>query len=84
MSCQSRLSANDNGDSEIISTAVHRSPGINLTDDQNPGKPRQETVDEGCTTSNRLKWGSLSPNEIGRIPQQVRKERRKGRGWIGK
>ena len=28
VSCQSRLSANDKGDNEMISWAVHRSPGI--------------------------------------------------------
>ena len=32
--------ANDKGDNEMISWAVHRSPGICLTAEENPGKPQ--------------------------------------------
>ena len=46
------------------------SPGIYLTDDENPGKPQLgETI-------HRIKWGPLSPKEISRIAQYAR-ERRK-------
>ena len=37
ISCPSRLSANDKGDNEMISGAVHRSPGVYLTAEENPG-----------------------------------------------
>ena len=30
-----------------------------------------EIVGEGCAPSHRLKWGPISPNEIGRIAQHV-------------
>ena len=36
----SRLSANNNGDNEMIPEAVHRSPGIYLTTEENPEKPQ--------------------------------------------
>ena len=32
--------ANDKGDDEMILGAVHRSPGICLTAEENPGKPQ--------------------------------------------
>ena len=34
--------ANDNGDHEMISGAVHRSSGICLKAEENPGKPQLE------------------------------------------
>ena len=37
---QSLLLANDKGDNEMIPGAAHRSPGINLTAEENPGKPQ--------------------------------------------
>ena len=37
---QSNRSDNDKGDSEMIPRTVHRSPGINLPADENPGKPQ--------------------------------------------
>jgi hypothetical protein len=42
MSRQSRLTVNDKGANEIglIQKAVHRSPGIYLTAEENPGKPQ--------------------------------------------
>ena len=40
MSRQSHLSDNDQGDNEIIPGAVHRSPGIYLTVEENPGIPQ--------------------------------------------
>ena len=39
MSRQSGLSANDMGDNEMVTGAVHRYPGMNLTAEENPGKP---------------------------------------------
>ena len=53
---QSCLSANGKCDNEIITWAVHRSPGIDLTAEKNLGK---ETVEDGCGTSLLLKWGPL-------------------------
>ena len=38
-------STNDKGDNEMIPGAVHRSPGIYLTSEENLS---QETDDEGC------------------------------------
>ena len=38
----SHLSANDMGDNKMMPGAVHRSPGIYLTSEENPGKPRIE------------------------------------------
>ena len=52
---------------------MHRSLGIYLTAEENPGKLQQETVDESCATSYRLKWGSLLPHEVSMVAQQVRK-----------
>ena len=40
VSRQSRLSANDKGDNEIIPGAVHRAPDIYLTAEESPGKPQ--------------------------------------------
>ena len=37
---QSRLSANDKGDDEMIQGIVHRYPCIYLTPEENPGKPQ--------------------------------------------
>ena len=54
---RSRRSLNDKGDNEKIPGAVHRSPGIYLSDKENPGKPQLGTFDEGCATNHRLKWG---------------------------
>ena len=39
VSRQSRLMSNDKGDNEMISGDVHRSPGICLMAEENPGKP---------------------------------------------
>ena len=41
--------------------------------------------DEGCATSNHLKWGPLPPNYVGRIAQHVRKGdgRKGGRDRLG-
>ena len=50
---------------------MHISLGIYLTAEENSGKP--QLGDLGCATSHRLKWGSLPPNEVGRIAQHVRK-----------
>ena len=63
----------------MIPGTVHRSPGIYLPAEENPRKLHLGTVHEGCTTSHHLKWGSLPPNEVGRITRYVRKgEGRKG------
>ena len=47
----------DKGDNEMIPGTVHRSPGIYLTAEKNPGNHSYETVRlRGCATSHRLKW----------------------------
>jgi hypothetical protein len=40
VSRQSRLSANDKGDNEMTPMAVHRSPHILLTTEENSGGPQ--------------------------------------------
>ena len=40
VSHQPCLSANEKDDNEMMSVAVHRSPSIYLTADENPGKPQ--------------------------------------------
>ena len=57
----------------MIPVAVFRSHGIYLKAKGNPGEPKQGSVNEGCATCHRLKWGLLSPNEVGRITKHVRK-----------
>ena len=59
---------NDKDDNEMILGAVHRSPGICLTAEENPRKPQLVAV-----RPVRLKWGPVPPNEVGRIAQHVRK-----------
>ena len=54
----------------MILGAVHRYPGIYLTAVENPENLSKETVEEGCVTSHRLKWGL---NEVDRIAQHVKK-----------
>ena len=81
----SHLSTYNKGDNEMTPRAVHRSPGIYFTAEENPGKPQLgETVDEGSANSHILKWGPLPPNEVGRITQHIRngRGRKEGRcGW---
>ena len=74
----SRQSPNDKIDNEIILGTMYRSSGIYLTVEENLS---QETVDEGCATNHRFKWGPLPPNEVVWIAQHVRQERRK---WLGR
>ena len=73
--------ANDKGDNEMIPGAVHRSPDICLTIGKNPAR---RPSDEGCATSHGIKWGPLTPKEVSRIAQRVRKgkvrKERIGRG----
>ena len=46
--------------------------GFALQPRRTPEKLSKETVNKGCATSHRLKWGPLPPNEVGRIAQHVR------------
>ena len=59
--------ANYKGDNKMIVGAVHRSPGICLTAEENPGNLSKETVDEGCASRHRLKLRSMSGWEKVRI-----------------
>ena len=56
---QSHLLAKDKNNNKMPPVAVHRFPDICHKAEENPSL---ETVDETCTTSQRLKWGSLPPN----------------------
>ena len=59
-----------------VNGAVHRSPGIYHMAEENPrGRPS----DEGCVTSQGLKWVSLIPNDVAGIAQHVRKGEEMGR-----
>ena len=74
---QSRLSANDIGDNEMI-------PGVctNILKFNPQLRKTPETIDKGIATSHLLKWGPLPPKEVGRIACHVRKDRRKGRSRV--
>ena len=68
----------------MIPMVEHRPLLIYLTAEKNPGKPQLGNVDEGCTTSHRLKWGPFPQmtsvgldNTSGR--ERGRKERKKER-----
>ena len=53
--------ANDKGDNEMIPGAVHRSPGICLTAEENPGKPQLGNRPmKGLCDQSSLQMGSLS------------------------
>ena len=80
--------ANDKGDNEMVTGAVHRSPGICLTTEENPGKTSaRRSSDEGTVrpviASNgvpvlQMRWvGSNSMSQKGR-----RKKRRKEKGGL--
>ena len=49
---------------------LHKSPGIYLTAQENPRETSDNPFDEGCRTSQSLKWGTLPPNDIGWFVQQ--------------
>ena len=66
--------ANDKGDNEMVPGAVHRSPGICLTAEENSGKPQAgDLLMKGCADKHRLKWGPFPLNEVGMFAQHVRK-----------
>ena len=69
---------------EMIPGAVHGSPGICLTTEENPGKSQLGDVDEGCATSHHLKWGpyfqmtSIGSHSTSGAEKEGKKERT---GW---
>ena len=66
VSRQSRLSANDKGDNEMIPGAVHRAPGIYLTAEEKTGKPQLgDRVMKTRAANDRRKWSPLPPNVVG-------------------
>ena len=75
----SRLSANDRGNNDIKLRAVHRYPGSYLMVDE---IPRNLSSYEGCATIHRLKWDPLPPNDIFRVTQHVREEKKNVK-WKG-
>ena len=59
----------------MVPGAVHRSPGIYLTDENNLKKTSaRRRSDEDSAARHRFKWGPLPQNEVGRITQHVREE----------
>ena len=65
------------GDNGMIPGAVHRSPGIYLTAEENLGKPQLgDYLMKRLATCHSLKWGPLPPNEARSIVQHVRKRRK--------
>ena len=79
----SGLSSNKS-DTEMIPEVVHKSPGIYLTYEQNPRKTSAgRSPDEGYTTSHRVKWVPLPPNEVSTIAQHVRKREGRKQGKDG-
>ena len=81
----SRQSANDKGDNEVKSGAVHRSPGICLTAEENPEKTSaRRRSDELCKTIYRLNWSPLPPNRsIGSHITSEREKRKKKKKRTG-
>ena len=66
--------ANDKDDNEMVQGAVHRSPGICLTAEENPRIPQLgDRMMKELWTSHLHKWGPFPPSEVGRIAQHVRK-----------
>ena len=69
------LVANDKGDNEMIPGAAHRSPGICLTAEENPRKPKLgDRLMKGLCDLSPPQMGSFPLNEVARIAQYVRKE----------
>ena len=66
----------------MIPGAVHRSPGICITAEENTEKPQLgDRLMKGICDQSSPQMGPFPPNEVGRIAQHVRKgKRRKGRG----
>ena len=66
--------ANDKGDNEMIPVAVHRSPGIYFTAEENPRKPQLgDRLMKGLCDQSPPQMGPFPLNEVGRIAQHVRK-----------
>ena len=79
VSRQSLLSANDKVDNEMILGAVHRSPVIRLTFEENPRKPQLgDHLMKGQCDQSSPQMGFLPSNEVGRIAQKIRKGKGKG------
>ena len=64
----------------MILGAVHRSPRICLTADENSGKPQLGERNERSAANLRLKWGPFPLNEVGEIAQNVSKCKRREEG----
>ena len=77
---------NDKDDNEMILGAVHRSPGIFLTAEENPRKPQLgDRLMKGLCDQSSPQMGSLSSNEVGRISQHIKKgeEMKEGKDGVG-
>ena len=70
----------------MILGAVHRSPGICLTPEENPEKsPLGDRLMKGLCEQSSFQMGSLSSKEVGRISQHAMKggERKEGKSGTG-
>ena len=79
VSRQTHLTANDKGDNEMIPAAVHRTPDIYLTTEENSGNLKPWDCRWKLCDQSSSQWGPLSPNKVVSISQHNRKgEWRKG------
>ena len=60
---------------------MHRSPGICLTAEENPGKPKPRDSLIKVVLPFIASWGPLPPNEVGRITQHIREEKEGKKEW---
>ena len=82
MSRQSRLSANDGDDNEMMPETVQRSPGNIFRAEENPRKPQVGDCRRACDQS-LPQMGPFTLNNVGRIAQHVRKGRKEGNDVVG-
>ena len=75
---------NDESDNEIILGAVHRSPDICLTAEENLRKPQLgDRLMKGLCDQSSPQMGYRPPKEVGRMAQYVRKEKGRNEGKYG-
>ena len=72
-SCQSRLLANDKGDNEMILGTVYDFLAFTLRLRKPWKTSARRSSDEGFATSDHHKWDRLTPDDVGRIVQHVKK-----------
>ena len=83
ISRKSHLSSYDKGENEMRPMAVHRSPGIYFTVEENPVNFNWEKSDEDYATSHRLKWDPSLSNDVGRIAENIKAGEGKNKETMG-